>query len=261
MFWPVTQLASGEHRNSATCAISSGRPSRPNGMLLRMPAVEVRIVGLGARPGAAGEFDRAGGDAVDPDPLARERRGLGQGVFQDRGLDGAVGRRADRSFEPRNRRDVEDRACLGFFEVGQRRPRRPHRRQQVDRDAGGPSRFVVAGPEPRGIVYENVDAAESVGRFCDVAWDGRGVRKVADCGVSDAAMPGDLVAGSFERFGAARANRHAGAGLGKGKCDRPPDAAAASGDDGAFAGDVDLHASSSGSPGAACAPEHGNGRA
>ena len=36
MFWPVTQSASGEHRNSATCATSSGRPSRPNGMLLRM---------------------------------------------------------------------------------------------------------------------------------------------------------------------------------------------------------------------------------
>src|SRR6201987_630833 len=31
-------------------------------------AVEVRIVGLGPRPGAAGEFDRSRGDAVDPDP-------------------------------------------------------------------------------------------------------------------------------------------------------------------------------------------------
>jgi hypothetical protein len=74
-------------------------------------------------------------------------------------------------------------------------------------------------------------------------------------------MPGDLVAGSIERLGAARANRHAGAGLGKGKSDRPPDAAAPPGDDDALAGEVDLYASSSGSSGAACATEHGNGRA
>ena len=36
MFWHVTQLASGEQRNSTICATSSGRPRRPNGMLLRM---------------------------------------------------------------------------------------------------------------------------------------------------------------------------------------------------------------------------------
>jgi len=38
MFWPVTQPASGEHRNSATRATSSGRPRRPNGMLRRIAA-------------------------------------------------------------------------------------------------------------------------------------------------------------------------------------------------------------------------------
>ena len=208
------------------------------------------------------------GNSIEPgamqlnsDPLARERRGLGQGVFQDRGLDGAVGRRADRRSKTRDRRDVQDRARFGLFEVGQRRPRRPHRCQQIDRDAGGPSGFVVAGPEPRGIVDENVDAAEGAGRFRNVAWNGRSVRKIADRGMGDAAMPGDLVAGSFECLGAARANRHAGAGLGKGQCNRAPDPAAASGDNGALAGNVDLHASSTASPGAACAPEHGNGRA
>jgi hypothetical protein len=121
--------------------------------------------------------------------------------------------------------------------------------------------FVVAGPEPRGIVDENVDASESVGRFRDVAWNGRGVRKVADPGVRGAAVPGDFVAGGGERLGAASANRHAGAGLGKGERDRPPDAAAPSGDNGALAGDVDLHASSSGSSGAACATAQSNGRA
>src|SRR5204863_6223009 len=66
-------------------------------------AVQVRIVGLDPGPGAAGEFDRAGGDAVDPDPLLRKRRRLGQGVFQDCGLDGSVRRRADRSSEARDR--------------------------------------------------------------------------------------------------------------------------------------------------------------
>jgi hypothetical protein len=74
-------------------------------------------------------------------------------------------------------------------------------------------------------------------------------------------MPGDLVAGGFKRFGAPRANRHAGSGLGKGECDRAPNAAAASGDNGACAGNVDLHASSSSSPSAACATEYGNERA
>src|SRR5438094_7193387 len=77
------------------------------------------------------------------------------------------------------------------------------------------------------------------------------------------AMPpsGDLAAGGLERLGASRTNRHAGAGLGKGKCDRTPDAAAPSGDNGALAGNLDLHASSLGSSGAACAAEYGNGRA
>src|SRR5437763_10384840 len=41
-------------------------------------AVEVRIIRLGPGPGAAGEFDRSRGDAVDPNVLARECRGLGQ---------------------------------------------------------------------------------------------------------------------------------------------------------------------------------------
>jgi hypothetical protein len=35
--WPVTQAASGEHRNSTRLATSSGLPMRPNGMLLSMP--------------------------------------------------------------------------------------------------------------------------------------------------------------------------------------------------------------------------------
>jgi hypothetical protein len=77
----------------------------------------------------------------------------------------------------------------------------------------------------------------------------------------DAGMPGDLVAGGGERLGAAGANRHPGSGLGERQCDRPPDAAAASGDNGAPTGNVDLHASSSGYSGAPCASEHGNGRA
>ena len=33
--WPVTQEASGEARNSATLATSSGRPMRPNGIEFR----------------------------------------------------------------------------------------------------------------------------------------------------------------------------------------------------------------------------------
>src|SRR6185369_12271011 len=101
--------------------------------------------------------------------------------------------------------------------------------------------------EPRGVVDENVDTAESVGGFGDVARNGRGMRQVADRGMGHPAMPGDLVAGGGERFGAAGANRHTGPGLREGQCDGASDAAAASSDNGALAGNIDLHASSSGS--------------
>ena len=47
-----------------------------------------------------------------------------------------------------------------------------------------------------------------------------------------------------EPLGATGADRHTGAGLGKGKGDRTPDTAAAAGDDRALASKIDLHASS-----------------
>ena len=37
MVWPVTHDASGEARNSATLATSSGRPMRPNGIEFSVP--------------------------------------------------------------------------------------------------------------------------------------------------------------------------------------------------------------------------------
>jgi hypothetical protein len=58
-------------------------------------------------------------------------------------------------------------------------------------------------------------------------------------------MPGDLIMRGGEPLGATGADRHTGAGLGKSKRDRTPDAPAAAGDDGALAGKIDLHASSS----------------
>src|SRR6266446_10132245 len=82
-------------------------------------AVEVGIVQSGALPGAAGKLDRTGCYAVDADPFAGESSGLGQSVFDDRRLDCCVRRGAGRGAEPRDRRDVEDRAGAGFFEVRQ----------------------------------------------------------------------------------------------------------------------------------------------
>src|SRR5262249_24084136 len=66
--------------------------------------------------------------------------------------------------------------------------------------------------------------------------------KIADRGMGGSAEFGNVCAGRFEGFGTARANRHAGTGLGKGQRNRASYPAAASGDDGALAGDVGLHA-------------------
>ena len=183
MFWPVTQLASGETGTARPARPPPGWPSRPNGIAAQDRTVELGVVGLAPRPGAAGKLDRAGGDAVDPDALCARTRGCGPGVFQDRRLDGAVGRRAHRGVKPRDRRDVEDRARPRFFEVGNAARGRPHGRHQVDRDAAAPARLVVGGAEAGGVVDENVDAAEGLGRFRDIARDRSLVGEVADSGM------------------------------------------------------------------------------
>src|SRR6266478_3608033 len=66
-------------------------------------AIEVGVVQSGALPGAAGKLDRAGRDAVDPDPFAGEGRGLGKRVLDYRRLDGRVRRGAGCGAKPRDR--------------------------------------------------------------------------------------------------------------------------------------------------------------
>ncbi len=134
---------------------------------------------------------------------------------------------------------------LGLFEVRQSRADRPHRRQQIDRDADRPSGLVVGRAETRGVVDEDVDPAECGCRLVDIARDRGSVGEIAYGGMGDAAVPGNLLTCGRQPLGAARADRHARTRLGKGKRDRPADAPAAAGDDRTLAGKIDLHASSS----------------
>jgi hypothetical protein len=98
--------------------------------------------------------------------------------------------------------------------------------------------------ETRSIVDQDVDPAQCGRCSLDIARDCGFVGEIADRGMRGAAVQGDLLAGGGEPLGAAGADRHAGAGLGKGECDGAADAAAAAGDDRPLAGKVDIHASS-----------------
>ena len=73
---PVTHADWSEARNSATRAISSGRPSRPMGRLKPSAFAEL---GAEAGRGEAFGLGHAGRDGVDPDSLAGklERRARG----------------------------------------------------------------------------------------------------------------------------------------------------------------------------------------
>jgi hypothetical protein len=229
MVWPVTQPASGEARNAATCAISSGRPSRPNGMLRRIALYSCGLSVLRRSQPPPGNSIRAGRNAIDPDTLLGEQRGLGLGVFDDRRLDRAVGRGAGRGGQARDRGDVDDRAGAGAFQERQRRPDRPHGAEEIDIDAGGPAGLVMAGAEAGGVVDQDIDAAERGTGLLDVALNRRAVGEIADRGMRLDAVLGDLSAHLLQRLGAAGADRDRGARLGAGQRDRPPDAAAAAG--------------------------------
>ena len=58
-------------------------------------------------------------------------------------------------------------------------------------------------------------------------------------------MPGDLIMRGGEPLGATGADRHPCTRLGKGECDRAPDAPAAAGHDRVLAGKIDPHDGSS----------------
>src|SRR5690606_14580511 len=130
-------------------------------------------------PDAFGKFDRAGGDAVDADALARKLGRLGAGVLDQGRLHRAVGRGAGARRQTGDRGDVDDRCAGPQGEVRERRPTGAHGAEQVDLDAGRPAGFVVAATEAGGVVDQYVDAAESGDRRPDVAGDAVRIGQVA----------------------------------------------------------------------------------
>ncbi len=203
--------------------------------------VEARVVRLALFPRSAGKLDRAGGDAVDADALFRLRRGLAHRVLDHRGLDRAVGRRARRGGEAGDRRDVDDRATTGRLHMRERRPARSHRRHQIDRNAGLPPGLGIGRAEARGVVDEDVDPAQRLGRAGDIGGDLPGIGEVAHRGMRLDPGRSDRQAGVFERLGAARADRHRRAGSGETERDRPPDSPAAAANHRPFTRKIDLH--------------------
>jgi hypothetical protein len=112
---------------------------------------------------------------------------------------------------------------------------------QIDVEALLPAGLVIGAAEPRGVVYEDVDAAERRGGFRDVAGDLRRLGEVAHRGMRLVPVSGDLVARPRQGLGAAGADRHRGARLGAGQRDRPPDAAAAAAHHHPLARQIDVH--------------------
>ena len=106
-----------------------------------------------------------------------------------------------------------------------------------------PAGLVVAGAEARGVVDQDVDAAERLGGRGDIGRERRAVGNVAGRGMRLDTVRGDLVAHRGQRLGAARADRHRRARLGAGQRDRPADPPAAAGDHRPLAGKIDVHLS------------------
>ena len=104
-----------------------------------------------------------------------------------------------------------------------------------------PARLVVGMAETRGIVDQDVDAAQSVTGGLDVGLDLLAISQVADPGMNLAAMPAEggscLVEASFT----AGANGHGCAVPGKSLGDGAADAATTAAHDDAFALEIELH--------------------
>ena len=104
---PVTSDAASEHSQATDSAISSGVPSRADGL----PRGDGRLVVGFTSPDEAPHHGRvydAGADGVDPDAVAGvlQRGGLGQP--DHRVLAGDVGRQPPRSHQPCRRSGVDD---------------------------------------------------------------------------------------------------------------------------------------------------------
>src|SRR4029077_2824853 len=116
-----------------------------------------------------------------------------------------------------------------------------HDRHEVDVDALGPARLVVARAETRRIVDQDVDAAERLRCRRDVGGNGVLVGEIAYASMRLDAVRQDLVHRRVECGLAPGANRNGGAGSREREGNRPPDTPAAAGDYGALTFQANLH--------------------
>src|SRR5690606_17793309 len=205
------------------------------------PGVELRLLAPRLVPYAIGKLDGARRDAVDADALARELGGLGAGVLDQGGLDGAVGRRADTGRQPRDGGDVDDGRARAHRQVREGGTTGAYRPEQVHLDARRPAGFVVGPAETRGVVHQDVDAAQRAGRRRHVVGDAVGLREVAAGGLDRAAAFGELRLGGSQRFLAPGADGHVRALRRETERDRPADPAAAAGHDDAASLELSCH--------------------
>src|SRR3546814_7860065 len=74
---------------------------------------------------------------------------------------------------------MQDTATACLREMGDRGLRGAHAAHQVDIDRGGPAFLVIGAAETRGIVDQDVDAAEGFRRILDIAAHRRAVAEIA----------------------------------------------------------------------------------
>ncbi len=116
-----------------------------------------------------------------------------------------------------------------------------HDRQHVDREVAGPTLVVVRRAEGRGVVDQEIHAAQGGDGLAHIAAHGIALRKVGAGGMGLAAEPGDLDTGLLERLGVAGADRDVAAARREAQRDRLADAPAAAANDGLLAREIYLH--------------------
>ena len=219
-----------------------GSPMAPEGNAADDPVIERPVLLLDDVPIAARRLDGTRRHAVHPDALAGERRRLAGRVLDQRRLGGGIGLVGGCGLQARDRRDVDDRPTAGFGHHRHRRARGPCGCHEIDGETGRPIGFLLAVAITRGVVDQDVDAAQRRGRLADIAGDGGAIGEIAARGMDLAAEPGELGAGIGQPLLAASTDGHIRAGLGELAGDLAPDAAASAGDDRALALEIERHA-------------------
>ncbi len=205
--------------------------------------VEVGVAGLAILPHATRKLDGARRDRIHPDLFRRQHEGLAHGVVDQGRLHGRVRRRAGAACVSGDRGDIQDHAGAGLLQIRDGRMGRPYRRHNVDVEPGGPAGLVVRRAEARGVVDQDVDAAERGRCGGDIGVDRLLIREVAGDGMRGDTLGRDLLAGSLERRGPACADGDGGANGREAQRDGAPDTLTAARHHDALALHADLHLS------------------